>query len=51
MLMKQNKLAHKKKPPTFHIDFVLWNNQAILSFKPAQEGFDAESQQLQMFSG
>lgn len=50
LLMKQKKLAHKK-PPTFPTDLVLWNSQAILSFKIAQEGFDAESQQLQVLSG
>lgn len=48
--MKQKKLAHKKTP-TFPTDLVLWNSQAILSFKIAQEGFDAESQQLQVLSG
>lgn len=43
MLTYETKEIGSQKNPTFHTDLVLWNSHAILSFKTAQEGFDAES--------
>lgn len=36
---------------TFYIELILWNGQAILSCKLAQDGADAEFQHLKMLTG
>jgi len=48
--MKQTNKKNISQTKTFHIEHVLWNGQAILSSKLAQDGADAESQQLEMLT-